>query len=147
MKRILMIAFLALFTSTCTGEFIAGYDAQIEQRGHALRNKVHRFLSNLERTAGTPAAAYDQHTGFYAEARQGLKALREAAAQLPRNGITVDAVGLIERNLDRIETMHRAGLTAPEVPIIRDLLDTQFRLLLHLERAKLRGQRGKEVAR
>ena len=43
--------------------------------------------------------------------------------------------------------MHRAGLTAPEVPIIRDLLDTQFRLLLHLERAKLRGQRGKEVTR
>jgi hypothetical protein len=147
MKRILTIAFLALFTCACTGMFIAGYDAQVDRRGNALRNKVDRFFNDLERTAGTPAAAYHKHTRFYAAARKDLKALREAAGKLPGNEITVDSVGLIEQNLDQLEAMHRAGITAPEVPVIRDLIDTQFRLLLHLEEAKLRGKRKKDVAR
>lgn len=147
MKRILTIAFLALFTCACTGMFVAGYDAQVDHRGNALRNKFNRFFSDLQRTAGTPAAAYDKHTRFYTEARNELKALREAAAKLPRNEITVDSVGLIEQNLDQLETMHRTGITAPEVPVIHDLIDTQFRLLLHLEEAKLRGKRKKDVAR
>jgi hypothetical protein len=147
MKRIIIIAFLALFTCACNDPFMPGYDAQIDHRGNALQNKVNRFLNDLQRTAGTPAAAYENHKRFYSEMRTELKGLRDAAAKLPRNEATLNCIAPIEENVAVLETLHRTGITAAEVPVLRTIFETQFQALLHLEDAKLRGKRKKDVGR
>lgn len=45
-----------------------------------------------------------------------------------------------EQNLGRLETLHGAGIPAAEVPMLRELFETQFQPLLTIEGSKRTGK-------
>ena len=53
-----------------------------------------------------------------------------------RNDSTLRALDLLRESFDKVEAMHREGLIPEEVTVLRELVDTQLRLLVQLERAK-----------
>jgi len=66
--------------------------------------------------------------------------LRAEAGAQPGNGLTVQSLDLIQKNLEKLEAMHAGGITAEEIEIVRTLFDTQFRMLVQLENAKKRKE-------
>ena len=135
--KALLIAAVASVVS-CSGYFMAAYNPQVDSGAAQLQQKVDRFLTDLERTAGTPAGEYEQNQAAYGELRGDLEALRELAGSQRGNGLTVQSLDLIGNNLDKLEEMHAGGISAKEIEIARTLFDSQFRMLVQLENAKKR---------
>lgn len=140
-KRVKAIV-LAAVTSIvgCSSYFIAQYDPAVDSGATALQEKVDRFLSELEGTAGTPAGDYEQHAEFYDEVRGDIQSLRDAASRQRGNDLTVRSLDLIANNVEKVEAMHSDGISAEEIAIVRTLFDTQFRMLVQLEVAKKRKE-------
>jgi outer membrane murein-binding lipoprotein Lpp len=135
--KALLIAAVASVVS-CSGCFMAGYDPQVDSGATQLQQKVDRFLTDLERTAGTPAGEHKENQAAYRELRSDLAALRDLAGSQRGNGLTVQSLDRIGNNLDKLEEMHAGGISAKEIEIARALFDSQFRMLLQLENAKKR---------
>ena len=132
---------LALVTAvSCSSYFVAEYNATVGHGATELQQQVNRFLEDLERGAGTPAADYDRTADFYVDARGEIAKLRTAASLQRGNDLTVQSLDLIQNNLDKLEQMHAGGITPREVAIARTLLDSQFRMLVQLENAKKRKE-------
>jgi hypothetical protein len=140
MRKRLKAILLAAVTSVagCSSYFIATYDPAIEGGATQLQQKVGDFLGELEQTSGTPEGEYENNVAHYEELRGDLQALREQASQQRGNTLTVQSLDLIGKNLDKLESMHRDGISTEEVAIVRELFDTQFRVLVKLETAKKR---------
>jgi len=138
MKAILVA--LGASIAGCSGYFIADYNPVVDQGAAALQQKVDGYLTELEQTAGTSEGAYEQHVTFYEEVRGDVARLRAEAGAQPGNGLTVQSLDLIQKNLEKLEAMHAGGITAEEIEIVRTLFDTQFRMLVQLENAKKRKE-------
>ena len=135
--RAILLTIAALGVS-CSSYFIAEYSEAVDGGATKLQQKVDGFLTELQSTAGTAEGDYEGHEEFYAEARSDIDELRTAASLQRGNGITLESLDLIEDNLDKLERMHAQGISAKEIAIVRQLFDTQFRMLVQLENAKKR---------
>lgn len=122
----------------CSGYFLAEYDPVVDRGATELQQKVDRFLTGLEQTSGTPAGEYEQNAAFYEEVRGDIRKLRGVASEERGNGLTVQSLDLIEKNVAKLESMHARGISVEELGVVRTLFDTQFRMLVQLETAKKR---------
>jgi hypothetical protein len=140
MRKRLKVILLAAVTSIagCSSYFIARFDPAIEGGATQLQEKVDVFLGDLERTTGTPEGQYENNVAHYEKLRGDIQALRLQASQQRGNTLTLQSLDLIGKNLDKLESMHRDGISAEEIAIVRELFDTQFRMLVKLETAKKR---------
>jgi hypothetical protein len=136
MKALLIAA--AASIAGCSGYFIAEYNPVVDHGATELQQKVDRFLIGLEQTAGTPEGEYEQNAAFYEEVRGDIRKLRDVASQERGNGLTVESLDLIEKNVEKLESMHAKGISSEELGVVRTLFDTQFRMLVQLEAAKKR---------
>ena len=125
---------------SCSSYFIAEYSAEVDSGATQLQQKVDGFLTELQNTAGTAEGGYEGHEVFYADVRNDIGELRTAAALQRGNEITLQSIDRIEDNLDKLERMHAQGISAKEIAVARQLLDTQFRMLVQLEHAKKRKE-------
>lgn len=141
MRRSLALAtFCLLFIATaCTIQLISPYDEAIDKGATDLQKKVDTFLLTLQRTAGTDAAKYEQHTEFYDDVRSDIGVLRTRAAAHPKNNITISSLDEFAKNIDLLETAHEGGIKANEIPVMMTALDTQLAAIVKLEVAKKRG--------
>lgn len=129
---------LLLFACACFS--IADFDPVVATGAEALKEKFRVFLTGLAECAGTPEAAYLEHTTFYAEAREELDRLEAQARLQPDNELTLRSLDHIRDNVAELEEIHRLGISRGEVEIIAQLFDTQFRMLADLENAKQRKE-------
>jgi hypothetical protein len=125
---------------SCSSYFIAEYSQAVDGGATALQQKVDGFLTELQKTAGTAEGDYEGHEEFYAEVRSDIGALRTVAALQRGNDITLQSLDLIEDNVGKLERMHAEGISPKEIAIVRQLFDTQFRMLVQLENAKKRKE-------
>jgi len=133
-----LILALAIFVTGCTMRFIATHDPAVEGAALQLQSKFTAFFDDLQNTAGTPEGEYERYAAQYADLHAQVGDLQAKAALQSRNQLTNDSLTLLEDNLDILETAHREGLSAAEVPVLRKLIDTQVRMLVQLEVAKKR---------
>jgi len=142
MRKRLKATLLAAVASIagCSTYFIATYNPAVDSGATELQQKVDVFLNDLERTAGTPAGAYERNAGTYDELRGDIQTLRELASQQRGNDLTVHSLDLIENNVDKLQAIHADGISPKEIDIVRTLFDTQFRMLVQLENAKKRKE-------
>jgi len=142
MRKRIKATLLALAASVlgCSGYYIAEYSEAVDTGATELQQKVDRFLTDLEQTAGTPEGEYDLHEGFYAEVRDDIGALREVASAQRGNDLTLQSLDLIGANVDKLEALHAEGISRQEIGVVRTLFDTQFRMLVQLENAKKRKE-------
>jgi len=138
-SKAILMAIVTLAVS-CSSYFIAEYDPAVEGGATDLQAKVDRFLIDLQQTTGTPGGDYEHHIGFYDEVRSDIETLRDAASVQRGNALTVQSLDLIEKNVDKLETMHAEGISPEEIGVVRTLFDTQFRMLVKLENAKKRKE-------
>jgi hypothetical protein len=131
----LIVAVLALLAG-CTSR-LSPYDEAIAAGLAELESRHTRFFDELQQTAGTPAGAWERHTGWYQETRAEIAALRARTASF---GVTDDptagALELLDRSVEELEQAHAEGLAREEIPILRTLFDSQLHMLIELEAAK-----------
>ena len=129
---------LAVVVTGCIAQRIADYDIDVDRGAVALHAQFNGLFDDLQRTAGTPDGAYECFTARYQELRGAVADLQQRAALQPNNQLTSTSLELLDDNLHQLESAHRDGLTAGEVPILRQAFDTQLRMLVQLEVAKKR---------
>ena len=136
----LLVAAIVLAVLAGCASRIAPHDGTIAAGLSALQQSHGRFFDQLQLSAGTPDAAWERHSAWYEETRAEIAALRTRAAS---HGLaqdpTGDALELLEKSVDELEVMHRQGISAVEVPMLRILFDSQLRMLAQLEAAKKRS--------
>ncbi len=135
----------ALMIAACTVKLISDYDEALDRAASDLQIKVEAFLVKMQASAGTPDGEYAKNSTFYDEVKVALSAMRLRAEATPKNELTVEQIGLLEKNLENLRQLHEsagpAGLSKTVVATTRTLLNTQFKAILTLELAKKRGQR------
>jgi hypothetical protein len=140
-----LILLATLAPAACAGR-IAPYDQAVERDLVVLYANLSGFFDQLQTAAGTPAAEWERHQAFYDRTRAEIAAVRARAALLPGNDQTVRAVDLLAQTLGEIEEMHAEGITAPEIPILRQMIGAQLRALIRLETAKKAPSPAGEVS-
>ena len=140
-RRAALMFLAALLLETCTSR-VAPYDAALERDLGELQSSMSGFFEQLQKAAGTPAAEWQSHEAFYDRTEERIAALQSRAALQVRNDQTIRSLDLLLETLGEVESMHRAGLTAGEIPVVRELVGAQLRMLLKLEAAKKRPWAG-----
>jgi hypothetical protein len=140
-RNLVLLALAALLFAACS---IAGFvtrDPEIERGISALEAKVDTFFTTLESGAGTSAAAFEAHQPFYSDVRTEIVALELRVAHQRRpSSATASALEALKENLERLESLHRTGISAAEVPVLRGLFETQFQTLHRLEGSQKHGK-------
>ena len=136
-----LILLLSLLPFGCALFSAPSYDAELDRGATALQAKLNTHFDELQRTAGTPEGAWEHHAPFYESVRADLTILFQHAGAQPGNDTTVRSLELLATNVAEVEAVHRAGLSPREVPILKQLLDMQLRMLTKLEQAKKRSAR------
>lgn len=147
MKRrslILLLSFAAVLIG-CTARYIAEYDENVDRGVVSLQAKFSALFDDLQRTAGTPDGAYERYAARYDDLRAGIAHVQSHASVQSRNQLTSTSLALLSDSLDELQSAHREGIKAGEVPVLRSLIDTQLRMLVQLEVAKKRDEGSVEV--
>jgi outer membrane murein-binding lipoprotein Lpp len=117
---------------------VAPHDAEIAAGLAELQASHARFFDELQRTAGTPDAAWECHAAWYEETRARIAALRTRAESSGlKDDPTPPALELLDQTLDELEAAHAEGLSSGEISVLRTLLDSQLRALIQRETAKV----------
>jgi hypothetical protein len=120
MRRRIFAGALLLFTlNACS---MLPLDCEFYGGILALQRKFETFFTALQTTAGTAEAAYERHGSFYAKVRTDLAELQKGA----EDPDVANAIRLIESGLADLERAHRQGITAGEIPLLRQVFATYF---------------------
>jgi len=80
---------------------------------------------------------YAEFTDFYDDAAVALSGLLVRAKALPRNGVTVEQLLLLQSSFESLAKLHRLGCLSPvQVADVWRSFDTSFSAILRLELAK-----------
>jgi hypothetical protein len=132
--RIAIAVIVFLLAAACAAT--AEYDPQFDSQVQALGRNVDSFLTDLEVVVGTPEGDYRLHQPFYDQVWLAFEELQLRAGEQPANGATSGSLNLLSENLHHLERLHREGLTAAEVPILRKILGAQFQALGSMQALK-----------
>lgn len=143
MTRRIRFAVLVMLGFTCASGCvspISPFDATIAAGLAELQWSNSRFFDELQQTAGTPGAAWERHAAWYEDTHAKIAALHERATSYGvQNDATVDALELLDKSVNELERVHVEGLSPGEIPVLRQMFDSQLRMLIHLESAKKRS--------
>ncbi len=124
----------------CTVRLISDYDREIDRAATRLQREMDAFLTKLELTAGTPAAKYATHTGFYPDYLVDLRSVLVRAQSHPQNRITEEQLELMIDSLEQLRLAHEAGPLDPAaIRAARNLFNQAWRAIITVELAKRRG--------
>lgn len=143
-SSLIILCIFLLTLSGCSVKYIADYDQIIDQTVISLQTRVETFLTQMERTAGTPEGEYVNQTKFYDDIKGTLETLSVRAATIPQNEIITEQINLLNNNIERLRKIHERqqekGLTKAHIDPIKTALETQFKSIYQLEEALKRGQ-------
>lgn len=135
--RMAAVAALLLLTCACSALLPAApYDPAFDAGMVHFQKDVTAFFDEVAACSGTDRGTHSAFSDDYRSFVDRIAALRGQAARQARNDSTLRALDLLGESFDKVEAMHREGLIPEEVDVLRELVDTQLRLLVQLERAK-----------
>jgi hypothetical protein len=137
------LALALLVTASCTVRLVSAYDQVIDEGITDFHTKVTAVVGKMVTLSGKPEGTYDANQTSYPDFAAAISSLQMRAAQTPKNEITVQALGELASNLDRLGKLHHAGgdkglsqaLAGPALAAI----DVQCESILKFEIAKKRG--------
>ena len=136
-SRMAVVVTLFLFTCACSVfRPSAPYDPAFDAGMVHFQKDVTAFFEEVAACNGTDRGTHSAFSGEYRSFSNRMAGLRGQAARHARNDSTLRALDLLRESFDEVEAMHREGLIPEEVTVLRELVDTQLRLLVQLERAK-----------
>ncbi|MEL6820448.1 MAG: hypothetical protein AAFP70_01705 [Calditrichota bacterium] len=135
-----MLFLFGLLVSACTPQLISTYDEKVENSLMELHGKLETFFIEMEDIAGTPAADYMLHKGFYDDLQFNLSYLSIRCRAKLNNEKTVEQLELLESSLKSLEEIHKEGIASYElVRTLREQFNIALTAILQLELAKKRG--------
>jgi hypothetical protein len=138
-KRLSLLAALLLLSCGCGALWLSSpydpaYDAALED----FRKGTDAFFEDLGHTAGTPDGGWERYEPAYRALEAKLSRLTQQAILRRGNASLLQSLDLVRQNLQACEGLHRDGITPAEVGVVRQLVSTQVRLLVEVERARRR---------
>jgi len=142
-SRTATLLFIIFLVTGCAGvRLISEYDRETDVAVTSFHRKIEGFLISLKRNIGKEKARYEKNTAFYDGIKVDLSAIRVRAAAIPKNEITIQQIDLLIENVDRLEAIHKLGLTCEDIPPLRTAFNEICTAILKLELAKKRGRHG-----
>ena len=136
-KRLSLIAaLLALFCGCTALMFSDPYDPAFDAALSDFQKDTETFFEDLGRAAGTPEGGWERFEPRYRALETDLGALAQQASVRRGNATMLDSLDLVRQNLAECEELHRDGIAAAEVTVVRRLIATQVRMLIQLEQAR-----------
>lgn len=116
--RLWLAAMVLGLLAGCTNIRLVGdYDKAMDDGVTALQKKTESHLVRVSAVPGPKAAPYKGTESFYQDARVEISSLRVRADSTARNSLTVRMLDKLQNNYDRLERMHKEGLTVAEIPV------------------------------
>jgi hypothetical protein len=144
--RIWLVAIaIGLLAGCTTIRLVGDYDKEIDDGVTALQRKTETHLIKISAVPGPRAAPYKGTENFYQVTKVEVSSLRVRADSTSRNSLTVRMLDRLQNNYERLERMHKEGLTVAEIPDLRGALNSQFTAILTFELAKRRGDTPDEA--
>jgi len=135
--RIIIIAAAVLALLPGCVSRVAPHDPTIATGLAELQASQTRFFDELQRTVGTPDAAWECHITWYEDTRGRIAALRARTASSGlKDDPTARSLELLDGSVSQLEEAHAEGLSVAEISVLRALFDSQLRMLIQLEAAK-----------
>jgi hypothetical protein len=140
---LVLVLCAALFSSTACApvRLVAEYDERIDQESTRLQRAMDEFLTRAEHSpSGDATRTYSYNAPFYVSYAVDLRALKARATALQSNSVTVQQLGLMESNLERLRSLHQSQntLSSGAIPTFRDLFNSGWTAILTFELAKKR---------
>lgn len=131
---------IVIAASGCTIRFMADYDEQVDKSVTKLQESVETLFVKIESNIGKPEGSYDQLKPLYEEIRVGIGTLDVRVSAKPKNEKTIEQIGLLRKNIDDLEEIHKEGIQHKDVvTTLRKQFKSAFVAILTLELAKKRG--------
>ena len=138
--QLAMLLIILTLIGCANVRLISDYDEKTDSAITAFQKEMETFLTSLERNAGKDQAKYENNVKFYDEAKVELSAIRVRAEAIPYNTITVQQIDLLVDNVNKLEQLHKIGMTADDIKPLRTAFNVSCTAILKLEIAKKRGE-------
>lgn len=142
LRPLLLLLLVALAPAACvTVRLVGDYDEKVDLAATQLQRQMDAHLTRLESLpAGDAGRAYAPNQQFYLDYGVDLRALETRVAGVPRNGITLQQIDLMESSLEQLRGTHQAqnDLSTGAIGQYRTLFNTAWRAILAFELGKKR---------
>lgn len=141
--RLLFVTVVSGLISCNSIRLISEYDEIADQKANELQEKVSRELIVLQRTAGTPEAAYEKHISFYDDVYVDLNTLQIRAQAMSKNQIITEMIKQLKTNVNNMEAIHKIGFRTPEtVEPLKITFNSDFLNIIQFLSALKRGEKS-----
>ena len=138
----LLALFLILLQSCTTVRLISDYDEITDKTVTRVQEKVTKYFVVLDRTIGTPAAAYENFVETFDYIKVDLNTLKLRTAALDKNRIVEDQIKELISMVDNLEKLHKIGfLNAAQIRPLKQPFDSAFTAIIRLQLALKRGEK------
>lgn len=133
------LGLVALLLSSCAVQYVSRYDEATEKGITTIQRNVESLFQKIERSLGTPEAAYENYETTYEQLHVDAAMLNSRAQAIDHNSITAEQSKLLMTWLDNLEELHKTGFTnAGMLAITRQQAEQIFVAMLKFELAKKR---------
>ncbi len=135
--RAVMVVLCLLLLQACALVPTTPYDSSTDKSITRLQKHAAQHFVALAALQGVGPCDYAEFTDFYDDAAVALSGLLVRAKALPRNGVTVEQLLLLQSSFESLAKLHRLGCLLPvQVADVWRSFDTSFSAILRLELAK-----------
>ena len=140
--KLLFLSFLAvLVVAGCAVQYVSRYDEATERSITSIQRQVESLLQDIERSLGTPEAAYENYTDAYKRLHVDAVILHTRAQAIELNQYTIEQSRELIDWLKNLESLHMddGGIRNGElVVVLRSQAQQIFVAMLKFELAKKR---------
>lgn len=138
-KRVYFFCVFGLLLSSCAVQYVSRYDETTERSITTIQRNVEGLFQKIERSLGTPEAAYENHVSVYEQLHVDAAMLSSRAQAIDLNSITAEQSQLLMNWLTNLEELHKTGFNnAGMLAVTRSQSEQIFVAMLKFELAKKR---------
>ena len=135
--KFLILALVISTLQSCALVSTTPYDSSTDKSTTRLQKRSAQHFVALAALQGVGPCDYAAFTNFYDDSAVALSGLLVRAKALPRNGVTVEQLLLLQSSFESLAKLHRLGCLSPvQVADVWRSFDTSFSAILRLELAK-----------
>jgi len=125
------IPMVFLLHSCSEVRLIQEYDETTDRKVTLLQEKFARFFIRMQKQYNLPEGGFPKYEGFYEDVHTELNVLEVRNRAIPRSQITGEQIGLLEKQVDQLETLHQKGFTVyEEVVPVKNAMESSFAAIL-----------------
>lgn len=140
-RHVCTVIMLMCVAGCLSVKLISDYDEETDKSVTQLHKKVETYFENLQSSLTKGEGAYNNdYEKVYTDIRVEISAIRMRVAARSKNEIQLQQVDLLSENWDKLEKLHKLGLTTGSIAPLHTAFTVGFTAILKLEMAKKKGE-------